>query len=792
MTSMKIYLSFIILMTGLVTLFCSDDIYAAENEINRMYGNDRYATAINIAASGWPQGAETIILVRGDEYADALTGATLAYQLEAPILLTPSTELLTSIKNEMIRLGASRVIILGGEVAVAAEVEQELKAMDMQVDRIAGQNRFDTAVKIMDYLVGHIEHEEIANHPSGQVIIVDGYNYADALSVAPYAASQQIPILLSESNKLPQEIAEVIDQFDQTLVIGGEVAISKEVFSLLPRPERIAGVNRFETSVKVADELFSDFNQVYIATGLGFADALTGSLLAARDQAPILLVRQDRLPDSVLSSLDSRMLDDMHILGGTTAVSRIVELSLYYMIDKVDLQQRAFSSQHQYFEVLEQDLPVYRNHSGTLIPIGSLPKGHQYPRNQDHGDYHKVRFGTQDGYVWKWATQPADGSMVRNKNNQTPLPLTLTTTKWTNIFDNTSGQLVSFAQVDKQTDLPILGDYGQWLRIEMMGLEGYVRKSKGDVEQKRIVNPRQSYTYDQMQQDIELLNIMYPQLIQTINIGRSVDGRLLQAIRLGTGAVEISLNGSHHAREHMTTNVLMNMIDEYAYRANRKESYAGYQVANLLEQTSMWFIPMSNPDGVTLVQKGHQSANNPQEVLRLNNNSTNFNAWKANIRGVDLNRQYPANWTNIRNDPGRAGPQNYKGPRPLSEPETKAIYDFTQSREFKSVAAYHSSGEIIFWYFNQTGAQLERDHNIVNQLGRITTYWPVTPSLNPSGGGYKDWFVQEYGQPGFTVEISPPVGPRPVPLSNYNKIWEQNRTVGLFLAEEAYRNRHNR
>ncbi|MFD1736819.1 M14 family metallocarboxypeptidase [Bacillus salitolerans] len=268
-------------------------------------------------------------------------------------------------------------------------------------------------------------------------------------------------------------------------------------------------------------------------------------------------------------------------------------------------------------------------------------------------------------------------------------------------------------------------------------------------------------------------------------IGKSVDGRNLYAIKLGKGDKEIFINGSHHAREHMTSNLVMEMLDVYSYHYKTKEPYSGYDVYEVLNEVSIWFVPMVNPDGVTLVQKGYTSARNPSQVLKLNNGSTDFSAWKANIRGVDLNRQYPAKWESIRHDPGKPSPQNYKGPAPLSEPETKALVDFTLKHKFKTAVSYHSSGEIIFWHFHQSGAQKDRDFHIGKMLETKTGYRLVDPVSNPSGGGYTDWFISNQKNPAYTPELSPHVGPRPIPLENYDKIWTQNNTVGLMLAHEA-------
>lgn len=235
----------------------------------------------------------------------------------------------------------------------------------------------------------------------------------------------------------------------------------------------------------------------------------------------------------------------------------------------------------------------------------------------------------------------------------------------------------------------------------------------------------------------------------------------------------------------MTTNLTMEMLDTYAESYVKNTSIEGLNTRSVLNESSIWFVPMVNPDGVSLVQLGHTSAKNPSYVLSLNGGNTDFKAWKANIRGVDLNRQYPADWANIKNNTGKPSPSHFKGYKPLSEPEVKALYDFTNEHSFKTAVAYHSSGEILYWWFHQYGYERDRNYNIAKMISNATGYSLVTPTSNPSGGGYTDWFLQNKKQPGFTPEISPYVYEQPVPLDYWDRIWNQNKSIGILLANEA-------
>lgn len=312
----------------------------------------------------------------------------------------------------------------------------------------------------------------------------------------------------------------------------------------------------------------------------------------------------------------------------------------------------------------------------------------------------------------------------------------------------------------------------------------YAINRKSFATNSRVVNPKvQNYTYAQMVKDIKALEEMYPHLVKTVTIGKSLDGKDLYAVRLGSGETEVLFNASAHAREHMTTSVIMKMLDEYAFAYVRGNNFGGFNVREVLDRTSIWFVPMNNPDGVTLVQLGPDALNSSslaKTAIQINGGSKNFTSWKANARGVDLNRNYPSLWKTVTNNPGRPSSSHYKGPSPLSETETRAMYNFILTRNFKTLVDYHSSGEVLY---ARLPGHIER---IVSQK---TGYRIIDETLFTSGGDLPTWFTLELGMPGLTPEISPYVGNRPVPVSNWDSIWNKNSSVGLIVADEAYRSR---
>lgn len=302
-----------------------------------------------------------------------------------------------------------------------------------------------------------------------------------------------------------------------------------------------------------------------------------------------------------------------------------------------------------------------------------------------------------------------------------------------------------------------------------------------------LVNPNQVYSYEQMTTDIQELKNAYPQLIEYKSIGKTPYGRDIWAVKLGRGPATIFINGSHHAREWLTTNLNMYMIDQYAKAYAQGGLYAGYSVRSVLDHTSIWFVPMVNPDGVTLVQRGSTAfpENVRNGLIQMNDGSRNFSRWKANGVGIDLNRQYPANWQSV-SSPKSPYYQNYKGSAPVQASESKAIVNFTYETQPEIASSYHSAGRVIYWYYYNKPENLERDRRIANRFAELTGYKLMSPGSS-GGGGYTDWFIQEFGRPGFTPELGVYPGDIPLPISAFPDEWRRNQTIGLYLASEGYK-----
>ncbi|WP_248924820.1 M14 family metallopeptidase [Paenibacillus hamazuiensis] len=283
------------------------------------------------------------------------------------------------------------------------------------------------------------------------------------------------------------------------------------------------------------------------------------------------------------------------------------------------------------------------------------------------------------------------------------------------------------------------------------------------------------YGYAELVENITRLKSAYP-FLEVCDIGVSVLGKRIPAIRIGCGAQEVHYNGAVHANEWITTPLLMKFIEDYASAYACGENLRGRSMEELYEKTSLWVVPMVNPDGVELVQEGI-TPQHPfyEQLLEWNFGSFHFQRWKANVRGVDLNDQFPAHWEieRDRRDVPGPGPRDYPGLAPLTEPEAIALAQFTRCHDFCRVIAFHSQGQEIYW--NYRGLEPVEAEEIACRLGKASGYKPV--KLTGSDAGYKDWFIQEYRRPGFTVEVG--LGTNPLPVALFPQLYDE--VVGLMI-----------
>jgi putative cell wall-binding protein len=274
-------------------------------------GTDRYQTALKIVQAGWTK-SDSAIIARGDDLADALAAAPLAYAKgKAPILLTKPGELPTGVLAELKSLGVKNIYIVGGTGAVSIAVQNSLK--DFTIKRITGKDRIETSYKVA--------LEAFPTAPT-EVVIANGLAYADALSISSIAAVKGMPILLVSNNTLTTEQTSYIAG-KTVYAVGGTGVIGASVVTQA-KATRLAGADRYETNAAILAKFPQNYSKIYLAKGTNenLVDALTGSALAALGNYPIVLVNSKSAINAKISvvvkaniSIDSAQV----LLGGTVA-----------------------------------------------------------------------------------------------------------------------------------------------------------------------------------------------------------------------------------------------------------------------------------------------------------------------------------------------------------------------------------------------------------------------------------------------------------------------------------------
>ncbi len=226
-------------------------------------------------------------------------------------------------------------------------------------------------------------------------------------------------------------------------------------------------------------------------------------------------------------------------------------------------------------------------------------------------------------------------------------------------------------------------------------------------------------------------------ILYSYQIGSSVQGTPILAVELGCGSTKILVQGTHHAREAINTILLLDQINYMVNLYNNPAIVCGINIRELLNRVTFVFVPLVNPDGADLVLNGKEFiCKEYQSKDYLQKES--FLSWKSNINGVDLNRNYPT--SSPSTDLAKSqGSEVYPGPYCFSEPETYALKVLTECYNFNGTISYHSSGEEIYWYFNQIDEN--RDLIIAKSIALLTGYKLIPKEESTTGNGFKDWLI---------------------------------------------------
>ncbi|MFL0195419.1 cell wall-binding repeat-containing protein [Clostridium sp. WILCCON 0269] len=348
----------------LFLLFVSTCKVTAAPSTERFGGDDRYDTSIQISKNNWNQ-SDYVVIVSGENFPDALCAAPLAKKYNSPILLTQNNSLDDSVLQEIQRLNAKNAFIIGGTSVVSQNIEGQLNNLNIHCTRIEGQDRYETSVKVSQ-IIG----------TSNGVVIASGENFPDAISVAPIAAANQMPILLTTSDRLPDSVKNFIsnNNISKYYVVGGTSAISDNAISNLNNYKRLSGDDRYGTNSAIVNEFIDSihFNHTYLANGEGFADALSGSAAAAMTSSPIILLNSSNTKEPIIQS-NLNAISTVDILGGSAAIPDTLVQNLLFTTTSVPSEASSPSTTSSSIIICID--PGHGGYdSGAVGPTGTLEK----------------------------------------------------------------------------------------------------------------------------------------------------------------------------------------------------------------------------------------------------------------------------------------------------------------------------------------------------------------------------------------------------------------------------------
>lgn len=264
----------------------------------------------------------------------------------------------------------------------------------------------------------------------------------------------------------------------------------------------------------------------------------------------------------------------------------------------------------------------------------------------------------------------------------------------------------------------------------------------------------------------------YP-FLEVEAIGQSVLAREIYSVGIGNMNNVTLFAGAFHAQEWLTCSLLVKYLETLAISVKEKTTIHEYNIAKSLEKRGIIIVPMVNPDGVSIALEGVSSAGHLKNFV--DSIMENFDkSWQANARGVDLNHNYDAGFDILKELERSAGitsesPRQYGGEYPHSEPETRAMLSILKNKNVETAYAFHSQGEEIFYEYGENTPS--KGVYIAEILSKVSGYKLVKNDGLYSHGGFKDYFIDKYKRPGFTIEIGK--GQNPLPITDLDDIYDK-------------------
>ncbi len=301
-----------------------------------------------------------------------------------------------------------------------------------------------------------------------------------------------------------------------------------------------------------------------------------------------------------------------------------------------------------------------------------------------------------------------------------------------------------------------------------------------------IVRTDVPVTAAQTQRAIEQLVARYP-FCRSELLTRTVFQRPILTLVVGSGPRKVLFTASHHANEWITTLVLLKFAEDFARAIEENGQIYDRDARALAEEVTIYMVPLVDPDGVDLVTGAIRPGSVQYgwaESLAANYPDIPFpEGWKANLLGVDLNLQYPAGWEQAREIKFAQGytlpgPRDFVGVSPLNQAESRALADYTRFIDPALVLAFHSQGKEIYWQFGDIfvpGAE-----ELGQKMAEASGYRLADVPYGSGFAGYKDWFIQEFRRPGYTIEVGQ--GVNPLPISQFAEIYRDNLPILVIAA----------
>lgn len=300
----------------------------------------------------------------------------------------------------------------------------------------------------------------------------------------------------------------------------------------------------------------------------------------------------------------------------------------------------------------------------------------------------------------------------------------------------------------------------------------------------QLVSTDMRYTPTLTDMILDGLDARYPFLKSEI-YGSSVLAHPLRAVSFGSGKKRILINASHHANEWITTPLVLKFLESFLIAYINNGTIFGRSAKALFERVTLVLAPLVNPDGVALVNG--EISRNSTVFGEVKNIAARYPAvrfpdgWKANIAGIDLNLNYPADWEEAKRIKFSQGwispaPRDYVGEQPLCAPESRALYELTLAHDPALTISYHTQGGEIYWRFKDI--QPPKSREIGEEMAAVSGYTLSDVPDESSNAGYRDWFILNYDRPGYTVEAG--FGVNPLPLAQFDQMYSNN--LGIIIS----------